>query len=225
MNASAQMIPPAKIFERPYPYEIEGRPFTLFFNGEPMPPHSQLWEFAVEPLLEVTCDDPVGWREVVTVVWGLESLAKVESCAPAIFVYAIQELILYALEKPDQVITALRSKPTLAAQAEEVVQGLIEGAFQMREAVLKERKAYWSVGYEEWELPALRHEMESATELPADFSLPPHHRERLNWLKIHLEGQASRFHQLAQSGTLPKEMRRRLHNVRMPDDAFLRMIL
>lgn len=225
MNAPAQTAPPAAAFERPYPYEIEGRDWTLFFNGEPMPRHAQLWEFAVKPLLGVTCDDPVGWPDVVSVVWGLETVGGVESCAPAIFVYAVQELLLCALEQQDRTLACLRANPNVPAPAEEVLQGLIEGAFQMRNAVLQQKMAYWSVGYEEWELPALRHEMEAATELPVSHMLPPHQRKRLSWLKILVQVQAGRFHQLAQSGTLPKEMRRRLHNVRVPDDDFLRLIL
>lgn len=210
--------------ERPFPYPVDQRPCTLFFNGESMPQHAELWWTCVAPLHGITRDQGVDWADVVDVVWGLESVGKVESCAPLMFVYAVQELILYALEKEDQVRDMLRETESSPEKVSELFDGLLAGAFQMRELALAQRRAIWTVGYPEWDLPELTAELAVAKQLPEDFPLQPHNRERIFWLKSSMENQAKRFHQLSQSGRFTKELRTQCHSISVPEDSFLRLI-
>ena len=212
------------ISERPSSYPIANRPCSLFFNGERMPNGSQLWERIVQPLHDIKCSDAVGWQDVVEVVWGMESVGKIASCAPAVFIYAIQELILYALTKRVECLERLCTYDDLANHDVEIMTALVEGGFQMRELALKQRLAYWSVGYEEWDQRELNREISLAFHLPLEASLAPHQRDRQIRVKLHLERQIKQFHQLAQSGDFPKELRRRFHTIVMPDDAFLRLV-
>ena len=210
--------------ERPFPCSVDERPCTLFFNGEPMPEHAELWWTCVEPLHDITREQGVGWADVVDVVWGLESVGKVESCPPAMFVHAVQGLILYALENEDHVRELLLENESSRKTAADVFAGLLAGAFQMRELALARRLAIWSVGYPERDLPELMAELVAAKELPEDFPLQPHNRGRLCSLKFRLQIQAKRFHQLSQSGRFTKELRGQCHSISVPEDTFLRLI-
>ena len=154
--------------ERPFPYPDGVRSCTLFFNGEPMPKNAELWWSCVDPLHDIVRDQGVGWADVVDVVWGLESVGKVESCAPALFVHAVQELILYALEKDDRIRGMLGESNSSPEAVAEVFDGLLAGAFQMRELALAQRRAFWTVGYPEWDLPELSVELAATRELAAE---------------------------------------------------------
>lgn len=210
--------------ERPFPYPVVERPCTLFFNGEPMPKHAELWWTCVEPLHDVVRDQGVGWADVVDVVWGLESVGKVTSCAPAMFVYSVQELMLYALEKEQRVKELMREGGSSPEAIDEVLQGLLAGAFKMRDLALAHRRSIWTVGYPEWDLPELTAELAASKEWPQNLPLQPHHRERLSSLRFRLENQAKRFHQLAQSGRFTKEQRGKFHSISVPEESFLRLI-
>lgn len=202
----------------------DARPDVLFFNGEAMPPNAQVWWTCVEPLHQIPCGNSVGWHDVSELVWGFESVGKIQSCAPALFVYAIQELILHAFEKEDQVRKALETNESSIGAANEVFDTLVYGALQMRSLALIQRKACWIVGDAENDLPELVEELAADSELPIGFPLQPHQREKVSLLKFKLEDQAKRFHQLAQAGRFTKDLRGHFHAIAVPEDSFLRLI-
>jgi hypothetical protein len=202
----------------------EEQPMTLFFNGESMPQHAQIWWSCVEPLHGIVYKQNVGWPDVSELVWGFESVGNIQSYPPAMFVYAIQELLLYAFEKETHVRKSLEANEPTTSAANDVFNALVSGALRMRSLTLAQRRAMWIVGCSEVDLPELVDELAAVENLPEDFPLQPHQREKISLLTSKLENQSKRFHQLAQSGLLSKELRRECHSMSVPDEPFLRLI-
>jgi hypothetical protein len=195
------------------PYPDADFPWHFYFNGELMPKWGALWGMLphgwFEP--EKDWDQEVGHRDVVLISYRLDHVGVVESADPTVFVYAVQEVLYKLLARPDEVMAHLMGDGRYPA--EEVYEGLIAAAFQMRTLSIEQKIAFWTNGYEED-----REHLVSAMEksrLPSDderFKVAPHVKTFERHANLSIKEQIKAMNRLAQAGTLRKEWRKMLHS-------------
>ncbi len=195
------------------PYPDAEFPWHFYFNGELMPKWGALWGMLPnewsEP--EKDWDQQIGHRDVVMISCRLDHVGVVESADPTVFVYAVQEVLCKLVAKPDEIMAHLSSDRRYPA--EELYEGLVAAAFQMRTLASDQKIAFWTTGYEE-DRARLVSAMEKSR-LPHDderFKAAPHVEDFERRANLSINGQIKTMHRLAQSGTLRKEWRKMLHS-------------
>lgn len=191
-------------------YNEQDFPWTFYFNGVAMPKWGACWP-------EFTQGDHRNWeweigpRDFYIIQCKIDRIGCVESANPHSFLYAVQELLclLFTEEKFVMEHCGRIAPPTV--EPEEIYQGLIEAAFQMRTLVRREQQAFWTSGYEADRLSLLEAIRRAA--LPANdpqHQPPPHIQARANHLKMLWQLQLKTLHQAAATRNLPQEMRKKL---------------
>ena len=187
-------------------------PWSFYFNGEIMPKWGACWGMArVANYLQVErdADKELGHRDVYIIACQIDHIGVVESADPGVFIYAVQEVLHILLSQRDSVLASLSDQST------DVYTGLVAAAFQMRELAVEQRCAFWSSGYVEDRVRLM--EAMRCSQLPSDspeFELPPHIQRWRRALQLERAGQVRQLHQLAQSGQLDKDTRKRLREIR-----------
>jgi len=193
-------------------YPASDFPYTFYFKGEEMPKWGACWGMAgvwdfIQ--LERDADQEVGHRDVFFIYTRIDHVGVVESADPDVFIYAIQEVIGYLLSQRDSVLGSIGNHPP------EVYAGLVTAALRMRELAVQQRRAFWSSGYEQDRLRLL--EVMRCCQLPPDspeFLSPPHLTHWKSMLQCLRDLQVRKLHQLAQSGQLDKDLRKKLYEIR-----------
>lgn len=185
-------------------------PWTFYFNGEALAKWGACWFMArVADYLQIEADQPVGHRDVYIIYCQIDHVGVVESADPDVFIYAVQEVLHILLSRREAILASLSD------QSPDVYSDLVAAAFRMRELVAQQRCAFWSSGYERDRAHLV--EVMRRCQLPSDspeFMLSPHLAHWRNALQFQRDWQVRELHQLAQSGNLDKDTRRRLHNIR-----------
>jgi len=198
------------------PYPDEAFPWNFYFNGVLMPKWGACWglsQISRYLKLDMEWDNDLGHRDVYIIECRIDHVGVPESADPGVFLYVIQEVLFILLEHRNSVMESLRANPKMV-EAEEVYDGLVSAAFQMRALVMEQRMAFWTSGYEA-DQEQLVKSMELAR-LPASDPrhVPPPHlsnfQSTLTWL---LKSQKSQLHRLAQSGQFHKKWRRELREI------------
>lgn len=115
------------------------------------------------------------------------------------------------MDKREVVFQKLQRARDYGADPEEVYHGLVEAAFQMRDLTIRDRRAFWTSGYEPdrlYLLEAMRRA--SLPEGSPEYAQAHHLRWRQVLLESHWKEQTKRLHRVASSGGLSKELRKRL---------------
>lgn len=192
-------------------------PWNFYFNGEIMPKWGACWGMAhvasfLQP--ERDADQYIGHRDAYITYCQIDHVGIVESADPDVFIYTIQEVLHIFLSRRDAILAYL------AGQSSDVYSGMVEAAFRMRELSIQGRCAFWTSGYED-DRVRLIETMRRCRLSPdsPEFMLPPHVQRLRCELQSVREEQVRRLHVLAQSGQLDKDMRRRLHGLRMDSSA------
>ena len=181
-----------------------------------MPKWGACWGLAeVSRLLEPDkdWDNDVGHRDIYLIECRIDHVGVPESADPDLFIYAVQEVLCVLLGQRDAVMESLRTSSE-PCDAEEVYEGLVSAALQMRRLTSGQRMAFWTSGYEADRL-RLVESMELAL-LPASdprHAPPPHLRRFAGELAWRIKDQTSKLHSLAQSGQFHKDLRRELHAI------------
>jgi hypothetical protein len=187
-------------------------PWSFYFNGEVMPKWGACWGMAQVAnflQLERDADQDLGHRDVYIIYCQIDHVGVVESADPDVFVYAVQEVLHILLSQRDSVFSSLSNK------SPDVYSGLVAATFRMRELAIQQRCAFWSSGYEEDRVRLV--EVMRRCQLPPDspdFTLSPHIKRWRSALQFQRDWQVRQLHQLAQSGQLDKDIRKRLHEIR-----------
>jgi hypothetical protein len=196
-------------------------PWTFYFNGIALPKWGACWAMAgVGSFDEPNWECDVGPRDIYILECRIDHVGVVESADPDIFRYAVQEVLCILLDKRDAVFEklSLSSKPERSwrfpADPDEIYQGLLEAAFQMRELTIRDRRAFWTNGYESDRL-RLNEAIRLASLPPdhPDYAPPPHVRSLRGSIESLWREQAKALHRVASSGGKSKELRKRLLDV------------
>lgn len=198
------------------PYPDEEFPWNFYFNGVLMPKGSACWGLAlVTEFLkpEEHWDEDVGDRDIYIIYCRIDHVGVPESAEPDRFIYALQGVLCILLGHREKVLESIRTSSQVG-NADEVYQGLVSGALQMRRLASEQRLAFWTSGYEEDRLRLLQ-SIERA-QLPSshpDYEAAPHQRQIADELARRIENQRATLHSLAQSGRFEKELRKELHAI------------
>jgi hypothetical protein len=187
-------------------------PWNFYFNGEVMPKWGACWgmaQIANFLQLERDADQDLGHRDVYIIYCQIDHVGVVESADSDVFIYAVQEVLHILLSQRDSVLASLSN------QSPDVYSGLVAATFRMRELAIQQRCAFWSSGYEEDRVQLV--EVMRRCQLPSDspdFTLSPHIKRWRSALQFQRDWQVRQLHQLAQSGQLDKDTRKKLHEIR-----------
>lgn len=192
-------------------------PWTFYFNGIALPKWGACWGMADV----CSFNDPrnnweldVGPRDIFILDCRLDNIGVVESADPDIFRYAVQEVLCILLDKREAVFEKLRREWDFPADPDEIYADLVEAAFQMRELVIRDGRAFWITGYEPDRLQLV--EAIQRASLPPgnpDYAPPPHVRSLRSQLESFWRQQAKILHRVASTGGKTKEFRKRLLQV------------
>ena len=193
-------------------YADDGFPWNFYFNDDIMPKWGASWGLA-HIVRFLHPEDNAGDRDVYDVYCSIDHTGVVESAEPDAFIFAVQEVLHILLSQREAIFSALAGQSY--GKPNEIYSGLVEAALRMRELAVTQCRALWTSGYEsdrERLVDVMRR-----CELPStspEHSVPPHIQRIRRDLQLRREAQVRRLHQLAQSGQLDKEMRKRLHEIR-----------
>lgn len=158
-------------------------------------------------------DNDVGHRDVYLIACRIDHVGVPESADPDLFIYAVQEVLCVLLGQRAAVMESLRTS-SVVCDADEIYEGLVSAALEMRRLTSEQRMAFWISGYEADRL-WLVESMELARLPSSDprHAPPPHLRHFASELASRIKGQTSMLHGLAQSGQFDKQLRRVLHTI------------
>ena len=198
------------------PYPDDEFPWNFYFNGVLMPKWGACWGFVeltrfLEP--DKHWDNDVGPREIYLIECQIDHVGVPESADPDLFIYAVQEVLCILLAQREAVMESLRTS-SVSCNADELYEGLVSAAIQMRRLTSEQRMAFWTSGYEADRL-RLVESMEHARLPTSDprHASPPHLRRYAGELAWRIKDQESKLHSLAQSGQFHKDLRRELHAI------------
>jgi hypothetical protein len=198
------------------PYPDDEFPWSFYFNGVLMPKWGACWGLAqvcrfLKPA--ESWDNDVGPRDVCLIAFRIDHVGAIESAEPDVFIYTVQEVLCILLGQKEAMLESLRTG-SVSSKADEVYNGLVSAALQVRRLASEQQVAFWTSGYEQDRLRLLS-AIEHARLPPSDprYKAPPHRRRLVDELARCKERQRSRLHSLAQSGQLEKELRRELHAI------------
>ena len=198
-------------------YAEDDSPWTFYFNGVAMPKWGWCWG-EISPGSfndpQKAWDRDVGPRDIYILNCRIDHVGTIESADPEIFRYVVQEMLCILLDKREAVFEELGRTADLPASPDEVYHDLVEACFQMRELVIRERRAFWTRGYEADRLrlvEAVR--CASLSWDNPDYAPPPHICSLRSQLASFYRDQARTLHRVASSGGLTKELRKRLLDV------------
>ena len=196
-------------------YPDKDFPWNFYFNGELMPKWGACWGAARVKIflqLEDACED-ISDRAVFIIYCKIDHVGVVESADPDIFLHAIQEVLYLLLHNQDKMIANIAEN---FPSPNEIFDGLVDAGFRMRQLVVERGCAFWTSGYEK-DCQELLEAIRRSQLQPAstDYLPPPHIVQMRSLLKIFRKHQVSKLHELAQSGNFPKDLRKRLHEIRV----------
>ena len=206
-------------------YENPYWSYTSYFNGEALPKWSAFWppKFLFDRLdREKNEDDEVGVLDIYRIHYKLDHIGVIRTAPPALFIFALQRVLLLLLENPDQAKGELRDWSETATE-EVVFTNLVTGALRMRELTLRDRIAAWISGYDRDGLRLIEAIKSFKGHIPARF-LMPHQREKARWVKNLLQRQVRALHGLAQKSNADRQLRAQLHQLQLPDEDFYELV-
>lgn len=192
-------------------------PWNFYFNGIALPKWGACWHMADIASAkdgQEYWDWDIGPRDIYIINCRIDHVGVVESADPEIFRYVVQEVLCILLDKRDAVFEKLKRSWDFPADPNEIYEGLVEAAFQMRELTIRDVRAFWTSGYEPDRL-ALMEAIRRASLVPddPDYAPPPHIRS-LRWqVKSFWREQAKTLHRVASSGGKSKKLRKRLLDI------------
>jgi hypothetical protein len=122
-------------------------PWTFYFNGVAMPNWGACWP-EVPIVNHRNWEWEIGPRDFFLVRSKIDHVGRIESSNPHVFLYAVQEMLCLLFTEKQLVSEHCRRIAGPSDSAEEVYQGLIAAAFEMRDSAHKETAAFWTSGYE-----------------------------------------------------------------------------
>jgi hypothetical protein len=185
-------------------------PWTFYFNGAAMPKWGANWP-AFTPENHANWDWDVGPRDFYIIHCKIDHVGTLESANPHVFLYAVQEILCLLLTERDGVLKRIQSWARNWAEPEEVYEGLLTAAFEMRASARREGRAFWTSGYEADRLRLV--EAMRRASLPAndpEFASPPHVQAWRNHLERLWKDQIKTLQHVAASGHLSNELRKKL---------------
>jgi hypothetical protein len=123
----------------------------------------------------------------------------------------VQEMLCVLFTEREGVLERIRAGKHPHAKAEEVYEGLIAAAFQMRDLTKQDGVAFWTSGYEADRLrleEAMRRSLLDGKN--PEYDAPPHVKDRMTLLQQLWKHQLKTLHEAANTGKVSKAMRKRL---------------
>lgn len=175
-------------------------PYTLFFQGIPMPRWANCWGFVPAR------DSDAEW--FVDRVWGrIDHVGIVESEEAGIFTIAAQEMLCKMLAHPDDDCLHYEPEEGKSLSREAIYSGLVGGLRQMIELAESEEVVFWTSGYPR-DGEMLR---EAISKYRAGEFTPPHRSQWRHEIETRIWTQRRDLRRLAASRNVEKETRRFIH--------------
>jgi hypothetical protein len=194
-------------------YPKQDFPWTFYFNGVAMPKWGACWP-ALPAGSRENWDWEIGPRDFYIVRCKIDNVGNIESANPHSFIYAVQEVLCLLLTERERVLEQyrqLRDAKCPSAEPEEIYEGVMLTACQMREQVREEALAFWTSGYEQ-DRVRLVEAMRRACLAPNDpeHLSPPHIQSRQKNLKLLWQAQIKMLHQAATTENISNQLRKKL---------------
>lgn len=164
-------------------------------------------------LLERESSAKLPKRHIDNVYCKIDHVGVSESEDADLMLCVVQEVLLFFLTQREAVLNTLGERASVHS-TQEVYQGLVNTAFEMRRLILEQKRAFWTSGYEIDQQRLIKRM--NAAALPVDdpeFQLPPHLQSRASTLAFWNKQQRADLHRLAQSSAFNKELRTKLHQI------------
>jgi len=181
----------------------------FYFNGQELSKWTGRWHLcALTESLEDYQDD---WDEFIGLkhIWHLQCrldhVGVIESEDPLIHRICVQQVLLILLRHRDEVAAGMREALDCDVNADEVLDGLIDGAAQMIRLSHRDQFAIWTNGNEEDHARLLGFISRFRAD-PRAITLP-HVQQRIDEMRLRSCLQISELRKLAQSGILKKSYR------------------
>lgn len=200
-------------------YPAAEYPWNFYFNGVLMPKWGAAWRLPAHLFHPEQWNEDLGHRDIGVLMCRIDHVGVVESADPHVFLYAIQEVLRLYLGHQDDVLSHLREvapaeRNPLKLPADEMFDGVVNAALQMRKLVEQDQIAFWTSGYEPDRLRLVeRIERSRLPTSDARYETPPHLLQFESTLNSALESQRRDLHRLAQSSQFRKEWRSELHRL------------
>lgn len=187
-------------------YPARDFPYTLYFQGIPMPKWSNCWHF--QPVAD---DSNVEWY-VAHVLGRMDHVGNIESEEADIFLIAAQQILLEAIDRKNE----FTYDTSLTSDTKETIHaGFISGLQQMIKMAEAEEVVFWTGGYQkdcDALLDALRR-FRLGSQHPEYFQ-PRHRIERHRDKIFHLNGQRKKMRQRLTSLGSDKALKRFIHELK-----------
>ena len=188
---------------------------NFYFNGQELSKWTGSWHLcALQESFEDYQDD---WDEFIGLkhIWHLECrldhVGVLESEDPLIHRICVQQVLLILLRHRDEVATRIREALPSDVNADEVLDGIIDGASQMIQLSHRDQFAIWTNGTEE-DHTKLREFVSRFRDDPSSITFP-HVQQRINEMRLRSCMQITELRTLAQSGMLEKCHRTLIHQL------------
>ena len=191
-------------------YPEQDFPWTFYFNGTAMPKWGANWP-SIGVANYKNWDWEVGPRDLYTIRYKIDHVGTLESANPHVFIYAVQEILCLLLTERKGVLEQIQEWSGTETPPDEIYEGLLAGAFEMRASTKREGRAFWTSGYEADRLLLI--EAMRRASLPAndpDFSPPPHVKSWRGHLERLWKDQIKTLKHVSGSGNFSNELRKKL---------------
>ena len=188
---------------------------NFYFNGQELSKWTGHWHLCT--LQESLEDYQDEWDEFIDLkhIWHLQCrldhVGVIESEDPLIHRICVQQFLLILLRHRDEVATGIREALDSDVNANEVIDGIIEGATQMIQLSHRDQFAIWTNGNEEDNTKLISF-ISQFKDDPSSVTLP-HVQQRIDEMRLRSCMQITELRTLAQSGLLKKCHRTLIHQL------------
>lgn len=194
-------------------------PWTLYFNGEPVPRWANCWNLCELPesASEVFVDYPwlVDYEDFLRLCNRMDLAHTVDSEDPILFrIYSLSLLVLLLRHEAHVRTSLARFAEEAGTTISTIFEGIRDGVAVMHTLTVRDQFSFWTVGYEEDQTrlaEAIRQSL--LPPIPEGYVAPPHIRERNRLANERIHSLRCELLDLLPARQHPKAFRRFVHEL------------
>ena len=189
---------------------------NFYFNGQELSKWTGYWHLC--RLQDYLKDYHDNWDEFIGLkhIWHLQCrldhVGVIESEDPLIHRICVQQVLLILLRHRDKIASGIREALDSDVNADEVIDGIIDGATQMIQLSHRDQFAIWTNGSGEDHTKLITFISQFRAD-PSSITLP-HVKQRIDEMRLRSCMQTTELRTLAQSGLLKKCHRKLINQLK-----------
>lgn len=193
-------------------------PWTLYFNGEAVPRWTNCWNLCQLPdsSSELFTEHTwiVDYSDFVRLCNRMDLAHTIDSEDPVVFRIQSLSLLVLLLRHVTHIQAALAPfAAEMGTTVNTIIEGIRDGVAMMHHLTVRDRFAFWTVGYEGDRVELVEAISHSHPTPPEDCVAPPHIRERNRGAEDRIHSLRCELLDLLQAGHYPKDFRRFIHEL------------